>query len=344
MPANHATGRMRIAIVTDAWHPQRNGVVRVLDSVRVRVAALGHDVAVIGPDRFRSAPMPGYPEIRLALLPHRRLAGLLAAYRPDAVHIATEGPLGWAARRWCRRRAFPFTTAYHSRFPEYVRARLPVPLAWSYAVIRRFHAPAAAVLVPTERVRRELAVRGIGNLRDWSHGVDTGVFRPQPKDVLDLPRPIHLYVGRLAVEKNLPAFLGLDLPGSKVVVGDGPERRRLMTAYPDAHFFIADGDAELARYYAAADVFVFPSRTDTFGLVMLEALACGVPVAAFPVPGPLDVLGSSGAGVLDEDLARAAAAARTVPPDRCRARALALSWDAVARQFLGYLAPVQRGG
>lgn len=332
---------MRIAIVTDAWHPQRNGVVRVLATLAEVLGAMGHQVMVIEPGQFRTLPCPSYPEIPLAMMPGRRLAERLEAMQPDAVHLATEGPLGWAGRAWCRRRGLPFTTAYHTKFPHYVRARTGVPLAWPYALIRHFHAPSAAVLCPSPSVRGELEEWGFANAREWSHGVDTRTFRPQPKDFVgDLPRPLFMYVGRVAVEKDLPAFLSLDLPGSKMVVGNGPARAALMKRFPEVAWRIANGDAELSRYFAAGDCFVFPSRTDTFGLVMLEALASGVPVAAFPVPGPRDVLGSAPVGVLDEDLGRAAMAALSIPPQACREYASLFSWEVVARQFLSLLRPI----
>lgn len=305
---------MRIAIVTDAWHPQRNGVVRVVATLAETVRNLGHAVEVIEPGGFPTLPCPSYPEIPLAVLPGGRLARRLDQLAPEAVHIATEGPLGWAARRWCLRHGHPFTTAYHTKFPQYVRARTGVPLAWPYALIRRFHTPSAAVLCPSPSVHRELCQWGFTNAVEWSHGVDTATFRPQPKDFVDVPRPLFLYVGRVAVEKNLPAFLGLDLPGTRMVVGDGPARPGLMRRFPGVEWRIANGDAELSRYFAAADCFVFPSLTDTFGLVMLEALASGVPVAAFPVPGPRDVIGESAVGILDDDLAAAARAALSIPP------------------------------
>jgi glycosyltransferase involved in cell wall biosynthesis len=335
---------LRIAVVTDAWYPQPNGVVRVMGAVLDRLGALGHATAVIAPDGFRTVPCPTYPEIPLALFAGNGVARRIRAFAPDAIHIATEGPLGLAARAFCLRHRLPFTTAYHTKFPEYVHARTRLPLGCLYALMRRFHAPASAVLAPSPSVQRELAARGFANVRPWSHGVDTAVFRPQAKDFLDLPRPVHLYVGRVTVEKNLPAFLDLDLPGSKVVVGSGPLRDVLIQRYPAVHFYIANGDAELARYYAAADAFVFPSRTDTFGLVMLEALACGVPVAAFPVTGPLDVLGLMGAGetdagVLDEDLGSAARRALAKTPAACRAFAARFSWDAATEEFLAVLQP-----
>lgn len=331
---------MRIALATDAWYPQPNGVVRVLGTVMENLLARGHAVEVMSPDRFRTVPCPSYSEIRLAVMPARKTAAWLDGFEPDAVHIATEGPIGRAARAHCLKRGWPFSTAYHTKFPEYLQVRTGLPLSWLYAGVRKFHAPSGAVMVPAPAVHRELEARDFSNLRLWSHGVKTDVFHPGPKDYLDLPRPIHLYVGRVTVEKNLPAFLSLDLPGSKVVVGSGPAREQLMKRFPDAHFFIAANDVELNRYYNTGDVFVFPSRTDTFGLVMLEALACGVPVAAFPVTGPLDVIGHEGPGVLHEDLAQAARAAQAISPAACRAWALEFSWDRVTDQFLEFLQPI----
>ncbi|MBX9633544.1 MAG: glycosyltransferase family 1 protein [Magnetospirillum sp.] len=333
---------MRIAIVTDAWHPQRNGVVRVLSTLADTLRAMGHVVAVIEPGQFRTLPCPSYPEIPLALFPKRRLAALLEEFAPEAVHLATEGPLGWAGRAWCLRHGHPFTTAYHTKFPHYVRARTGVPLAWPYALMRRFHGPSAAVMCPSPSVHAELGEWGFTNAVEWSHGVDTAVFHPQPKDFLDVARPLFMYVGRVAVEKNLPAFLALDLPGTKMVVGDGPARAGLMARFPQVAWRIANGDSELSRYFAAADCFVFPSLTDTFGLVMLEALASGVPVAAFPVPGPLDVVGSTPVGVLDSDLGKAALAALDIPGELCRDYASLFSWNRVAVQFLDLLQPFGR--
>jgi len=333
---------VKILIVSDAWVPQVNGVVRTLQTTRRELERLGHVVEVIGPDRFLTVPLPTYAEIRIAVSPAPTLRRLIDAFGPDAIHIATEGPLGLAARAYCLRRDMPFTTAYHTRFPEYVRDRAPIPLALTYAMVRRFHAPARSVMVATPSIARDLTARGFRNIRFWGRGVDTELFRPRDKGWLDLPRPIFLYVGRVAVEKNVEAFLALDLPGTKLVVGDGPQRAELTAKYPDAVFVGAKQGEELARYYAAADVFVFPSRTDTFGLVLLEAMASGLPVAAFPVPGPLDVVGDSGAGVLDEDLGRAARKAlATVDPSHCRAHALTFSWAASARQFLSNLQPLE---
>ncbi|CAA7619521.1 putative glycosyl transferase (Group 1) [Candidatus Terasakiella magnetica] len=326
---------MRIALVTDAWSPQRNGVVRVLTALTAALTDMGHEIGVMEPSAFRTIPCPSYPEIPLALLPKSRLWSMLDAFKPDCVHLATEGPLGWAGRAWCRHKGYPFTTAYHTKFPEYVQARTGLPLVAAYAVMRAFHGKAAATLCPSPSVYDELRQRGFSQAVEWAHGVDTATFRPQDKDFFDLPRPLFMYVGRVAVEKNLPAFLSLDLPGTKVVVGDGPARAGLMRRFPDAHFRIVNGDAELSRAFAAGDVFVFPSRTDTFGLVMLEALASGVPVAAFPVPGPLDVVGKAPVGVLSEDLAAAALAALRIAPEACRTHACGFSWHNVATQFLG---------
>jgi glycosyltransferase involved in cell wall biosynthesis len=326
-------------IVTDAWHPQINGVVRTLDRLQLELGSLGHEVEIVGPDRFRNLPCPTYPDIRLALAPGGRLARLIDSFQPCAIHVATEGPLGWAARRYCLTRGLPFTTAFHTRFPEYVAARTGLPAALGYALLRRFHAPSSGVMVATASLEAELGARGFTNLRRWTRGVDTEMFRPRADALLDAPRPIHLYVGRLAVEKNLDAFLSLDLEGSKVVVGDGPQAAELERGYPEARFLGARVGEDLARLYAAADVFVFPSRTDTFGLVLLEALASGVPVAAFPVPGPLDVIDGSGAGALDEDLGTAIRAALRVPRGRCREHALTYSWRRSAEQFLDNLRP-----
>ena len=328
---------MRILVVTDAWYPQVNGVVRTLDTLRKRLEAFGHETFYLTPDRFRTVPCPTYPEIRLALAGTRAVGRLIDQFRPDAIHIATEGPLGWRARSHCRKREFPFTTSYHTRFPHYIHARARVPLAWTYAALRRFHAYSHGVMVATKTIEDDLRARGFQRLQRWSRGVDTALFHPRPKDFLSFSRPISLFVGRVAVEKNIEAFLALDLAGTKVVVGDGPMRGDLERRYPDVQFAGPHFGDDLARYYAAADVFVFPSRTDTFGLVLLEAMASGVPVAAYPVPGPLDVVDGSGAGCLDDDLAAAVKAALSIPPERCRAYAETFSWDASARQFLANL-------
>lgn len=331
---------MRIVIVTDAWHPQVNGVVRTLAALVRELEGAGRGVSLITPQDFRTLPCPTYPEIRLSLFPGRRVAALIEANHPCAIHIATEGPLGWAARSYCLGRGIPFTTAYHTRFPEYVQARFGLPLAVSYKVVRRFHAAAQSVMVATPTIEADLCSRGFRNIRRWTRGVDTELFHPGHDKVFDLARPIFLYVGRLAVEKNVEAFLALDLPGSKVVVGDGPQAEELKRRFPSAHFTGAKEGVDLARHYADADVFVFPSRTDTFGLVLLEALASGVPVAAYPVAGPKDVIGESPAGRLDEDLGRAALAALDIPKDVCLAHAREFSWAASARQFLDNLSPL----
>jgi 1,2-diacylglycerol 3-alpha-glucosyltransferase/glucuronosyltransferase len=331
---------MRILLVTDAWSPQVNGVVRALQRVRQECEALGHRFEVVAPDQFRTIPCPSYPEIRLALRPGRQIAAQLESFRPECIHIATEGPLGLAARRQCLRRGRPFTTSYHTRFPEYVSARWPVPLKLGYAWMRRFHRPSAGVMVATPTIRRALEAAGFTNVRDWSRGVDVELFRPDHPQALVLPRPVHLYVGRLAVEKNLGAFLALPIArGRKLVVGDGPELAGLRARYPGIHFAGAKFGLELARHYVCGDVFVFPSRTDTFGLVLLAALASGVPVAAYPVPGPLDVIGTSGCGVLDPDLGRAVERALQIPKERCRASASGFSWRRCAEQFLANLRP-----
>ena len=332
---------MRILLVTDAWYPQMNGVVRTLDTVGALLRADGHEVGLVSPRGFRTLPCPTYPEIRLSLFPARRVAAIVDAMSPDSIHIATEGPLGLAARRHCLRRGLAFTTSFHTRFPEYVQARFRVPPEWLYAWLRRFHNASAGVMVATATLQRELDLRGFARLLPWSRGVDTTLFRPRAKDFLVLPRPIWLYVGRVAVEKNIEAFLRLPLVGSKLVVGDGPRLAELARRHPDAHFVGAKSGLALAQHYAASDVFVFPSRTDTFGLVLLEALASGLPVAAFPVSGPLDVIGDSGAGALDDDLASACRRALAIPPERCVAYARRFSWPACARQFLANLRPAR---
>jgi glycosyltransferase involved in cell wall biosynthesis len=338
---------MRILVVTDAWHPQVNGVVRTLGTLHEELTRLGHEPVFITPDQFRSIPCPTYPEIRLAVRPGRRLARTIEANQPCAIHIATEGPLGWAARRYCIKHCLPFTTAYHTKFPEYIRARFRVPLPLSYRLIRRFHAPAMTVMVATQTIQTELENRGFARIRRWSRGVDTNLFRPRSAaeiaalapELGDLPRPIHLYVGRVAVEKNIQAFLAAVLPGSKLVVGDGPQLEQMKRKYPAVRFVGAKLGEALAAHYSAASVFVFPSRTDTFGLVLLEALASGVPVAAYKVPGPLDVIGTQPVGVLDDDLAVAACAALGISADACRAHALSFSWQACTLQFIDNLSP-----
>lgn len=330
---------MRIAIVTDAWSPQVNGVVRTLQSVRAVLEAQGHDVLVVSPDRFRSLPCPTYPEIRLAVTRTATVGSLLEGFRPQAIHIATEGPLCLAARRWCLKRGLPFTTAYHTQFPDYVAARTGVPAEWVWRYIRWFHAPAGAILASTPSIRSELAAHGLPQTRHWGRGVDLANFRPDGARhplMAGLAGPVQLYVGRVAIEKNLEAFLASGHPGTKVVVGDGPARAELAARFPEAVFLGARFGAELAECYRAADVFVFPSRTDTFGLVMIEAAACGTPVAAYPVTGPVDVLTPT-LGAMAERLDDAIAAALTLDRGACAAEAQAFTWEASAGQFLDAL-------
>jgi glycosyltransferase involved in cell wall biosynthesis len=330
---------MRIAIVSDAGPPQVNGVVTTLENTRREIEALGHAVRMITPREFPTAPCPTYPDIRLAVKPASCLSRMLGDFGPQAIHITTEGPLGLAARRYCLRAGLPFTTSFHTRFPEYVYLRLRIPTRWTYAAVRWFHAPARCTMVATSSLRRELEQRGFRHLALWSRGVDTELFQPRSEALLTDERPIFTYMGRVAVEKNLEAFLSLDLPGAKYVIGDGPQLASLRSKYPAVRFTGMKKGLELARYLAATDVFVFPSLTDTFGLVMLEAMACGVPVAAYPVQGPLDVVTDGETGVLDRDLGQAAMAALALNRHRCREYALRYSWRATTLQFLEHLCP-----
>lgn len=332
---------MRILLVTDAWLPQVNGVVRTLQTTCGALQKAGHQVERISPETFRTVPCPSYPEIRLALFAGREVARRIESYQPDAIHIATEGPLGLAARRWCLRHGAPFTTAYHTQFPDYLakRTRLPSSLFWPF--IRWFHGPAQRTMVSTGSIAGQLEANGIGPTHRWGRGVDLELFHPDidvHPAMATLPRPLQLYVGRVAVEKNIEAFLSSAHQGSKVVVGDGPAREPLERKYPNAHFLGALKGRTLASAYASADVLVFPSRTDTFGLVIIEALACGTPVAAYPVPGPIDVL-SEKAGALREDLDEAIAVALTRDRRRCRSYAEGFSWQASTEQFLAGLEP-----
>jgi glycosyltransferase involved in cell wall biosynthesis len=329
--------------VTDAWRPQVNGVVRTLATVADELAGMGHVVEVIGPDRFRTVPCPTYPEIRLAILPGRKLKRLIAAFQPDHMHIATEGPLGLAARAWARRRGARFTTSFHTRFAEYISARTRLPAGLFYPVLRRFHNGGSGTLIATESLLADLRQRGFRRLGAWTRGVDLDQFRPEPAEAYDgLPRPIFAYVGRVSVEKNIAAFLKLDLPGSKVVVGGGPQLESLRAAFPGVTFTGPRFGAELARAYAGADVFVFPSRTDTFGLVLLEALACGTPIAAYNVTGPKDIIASATApvGAVGDDLRAAALAALSANRADCRAHAERFSWRACAERFAAHLVPL----
>ena len=328
----------KITIVTDAWKPQINGVVRSIEQTVDELKRMGIDVVLITPQMFTSIPCPTYPEIRLALTVPGQIGQMLAQEEPTYVHIATEGPLGLSARAWCLRMAKPFSTSYHTRFPEYVSARWPIPENLAYAYVRYFHNAGNVCMVATESLEQELSAKGFQNLRRWSRGIDAHLFRPMPKlDMpFDLPRPIFMTVGRIAVEKNLPAFLDLDLPGSKVVVGDGPAREDLQARYPDVHFTGFRTGEALAETYAQADVFVFPSKTDTFGNTILEAMASGVPVAAHPVTGPGDILKNhADAGALDDDLRAACLKALECSPTAARALAESYSWRAATEQFWG---------
>ena len=339
-PSAPALHQERVLIVTDAWAPQVNGVVRTLEILGRDLEALGHDVRYATPEGRFTIPMPTYPEIRLAIFPRKSLEAMIADFKPTAIHIATEGTLGFSARAICLKRKIPFSTSFHTRFPEYLKARVPfIPLNAVYAFLRWFHGPATAMMVATPSLMREMQSHGFTNCRIWSRGVDVDVFRPIPGADMPFARPIWLSVGRVAVEKNLDAFLSLNLPGTKVVIGDGPALATLKARYPDAKFLGSKTGENLVRHYAASDVFVFPSKTDTFGLVLLEALACGVPVAAYPVQGPLDVIGDAPVGVLSDDLKDACLQALKIPRDDARAFAKTRSWRACTAQFLANLPP-----
>lgn len=329
---------LRVIIATDAWKPQLNGVVRTLDTLGQILSRFGNEVRYITPNEFKSVPLPSYPEIRLSILPNRRVAKIINEFKPDAVHIATEGPLGRAARRFCKRRGYPFTTSFHTRFPEYAAERWAVPISWGYAVLKDFHKDGETMMVATPGLMDELKERGFAKMKLWARGVDLDAFKPGDRSSFDrYPRPIFLYVGRLAVEKSIEDFLALDLPGTKLVVGDGPQRAELEEKYKDAVFVGPKFDEDLTRYYQGADVFVFPSRTDTFGLVNVEALACGVPVAAYPVRGPLEILDGApeGCGAMSADLRAACLAAyEKRDPAACRRHAERFSWEAATRQFI----------
>jgi glycosyltransferase involved in cell wall biosynthesis len=344
---------MKIALITDAWQPQVNGVVTTLVELVQGLQEQGHLVEVIHPGLFKTRPCPGYAGIDLAIRPYRQLAELLDACQPDAVHVATEGPLGWAARKHCLRRNWAFTTAFHTKFPEILHAALKVPLAWGYALFRHFHRHSSGVMVPTQGVLRMLEKRGFSHLRSWTHGVDTRLFAytPQPRIYLPLStmlRPISLFVGRVSYEKGIEQFLQMDIPGTKVVCGVGPLLEGFQEQYPQTQWVGLLKRDELAQLYASADVFVFPSRNETFGLVMLEAMACGTPVAAFPVDGPLEVLGADkGAaqgGVLDIDLLQAWQEARKIPRHEARLRSLNFSWSEATQSFISHLVPVSLSG
>ncbi|MFM5924885.1 MAG: glycosyltransferase family 4 protein [Novosphingobium sp.] len=341
---------MRIAICTDAWHPQINGVVRSLSSTVTKLVERGYAVELVTPQQFRTLPMPGYAEIRLALAPRFGTRRTLTAFAPDIVHIATEGPIGWSARGWCLARGVPFTTAFHTRFPDYAAVRTGLDAERFWPIMRRFHARSRAVLVSTPALGRELEERGLPNWRLWSRGIDRDLFHPGHAplpELAALPGPVLLYVGRVAAEKNLPAFLDCDVPGQKVVVGDGPDLAALKARYPGVRFLGALSGKELARAYCSGDVFVFPSRTDTFGLVLIEALSCGLPVAAYPVAGPLDIVGLHGRGpgndlpatigALDEDLTAAIRKALRLDPLGAAMAGAGYSWDRATDQFVAAL-------
>jgi glycosyltransferase involved in cell wall biosynthesis len=333
---------MRIAIITDAWHPQTNGVVTTLEQTGRCLTAMGHEVLYVTPEPFRTIPMPSYPSIRLALFPRKKVFEMLDKYKPESVHVATEGPLGQAGRKYCVRRRLSFTTSYHTQFPQYVRLRIPIPLRLTYSILRRFHRAAHKVLVATESQRQELERRGFKNVVLWTRGVDTKLFKPGDKSLIKDSRPISIYMGRVAVEKNIEAFLSMQLPGTKYIVGDGPDFDSLRDKFPDAKFVGFKFGEELARYLAACDVFVFPSRTDTFGLVMLEAMACGLPVAAYPVTGPIDVIRDGETGIMRDDLTTATQLALELDGSKARAFAESRSWEAATAQFLSHLAITAR--
>src|ERR1700726_1402289 len=332
---------MRILIATDAWHPQVNGVVRTLTSLKRAAGSLGADIEFLNPEGFPSMELPTYPGLRVAWTNRREIARRIEAANPEAIHIATEGPVGWAVRAYCRRHGLAFTTSYTTRFPEYIAVRSIIPASVSYAVLRHFHAAATMTMIATSSLRQELAAKGFKRLGFWTRGVDTDLFRPDDVADLDLPRPIFMTMGRVAVEKNLEAFVALDLPGSKVVIGDGPQRAALARQYPKVSFLGEKTGQDLTSHLAAADVFVFPSLTDTFGVVQLEALACGTPVAAFPVTGPLDVIADHPIGALDTDLRSACLRALGMSREACRNFALERSWENSARQFIGNLTVLQ---
>ena len=334
---------MNILIITDAWEPQINGVVRTLKQTKRELEIMGHVVDILSPLEFKTIPCPTYPDIALSLFPGRKIARRIKAFKPDALHISTEGPLGLAARSYAVRNKLPFSTAYHTRFPEYVKARTGIPVAITYKFLKWFHRQSLAVMAPTTTVKKDLESYGFTNVVLWSRGVDLSRFEVQPSEKLNSTKPIFLNVGRVAVEKNIEAFLELNLPGSKVVIGDGPSLPYLKEKYPLVQFLGAKDQSQLPEYYNSADVFVFPSKTDTFGLVLLEAMACGLPVAAYPVTGPIDVIGQSTAGALHEDLEIACLTALKISRETARQYAEGFSWQAATEQFVKHLQPVPPG-
>ena len=331
---------LRIAFITDAWHPQINGVVTTLHNTCLTLGELGHDVKVISPDQFKTIPCPSYPSIRLAINCYGKVSQQMDEFNPERVHIATEGPLGLAARKYCLKHKLAFTTSFHTLFAEYINLRFKIPVSMGYAFLRWFHGPAKKVMVATPSVEADLIARGFKNqLVRWTRGVKTDFYYPRDEDFLELPRPIAMFVGRVAIEKNIAAFLAVDFPGSKVIVGDGPQLKELKEQFPEAVFVGFQSGEPLARHLASADVFVFPSRTDTFGIVLLDALASGVPVAAYPVTGPLDVITSDKVGNLNEDLKVAMTEALKLDPQDCRNFALNYTWAHCTEQFFNNLVP-----
>ncbi|MDD5462190.1 MAG: glycosyltransferase family 1 protein [Methylococcales bacterium] len=331
---------LRIAFISDAWQPQINGVVTTIENTCAILERSGHQIKLITPDQFKTIPCPTYPSIQLALACYGKLKNSLDEFNPQRIHIATEGPLGMAARRYCLNRRLAFTTSFHTLFAQYINLRFKIPVSWGYGFLRWFHAPAKRVMVATSSVESELKARGFKNsLVRWSRGVDSDFFHPRNKNFISLPRPVSMFVGRVAIEKNIEAFLTLDISGTKVVVGDGPQLKELRAKYPDTVFVGFQSGELLASYMAAADVFVFPSRTDTFGIVMLDALASGIPVAAFPVTGPVDVINSDKVGKLDEDLKKAITEALQLDSQDCRNYALDYSWANCTEQFINNLVP-----
>lgn len=331
---------MRIALISDAWHPQINGVVTTLSNSVATLKMLGYEVELITPDRFRTYPWPGYPDVGLAFLCGPRLRSIIKAFKPDALHLVTEGPIGYAARRYCREFGYHYTSSYLSQFPEYFKLRIGFPVMISSTYLRWFHSESARVMVATASMAKEMSQRGYLRLTRWSRGVDTELFRPREKDFIKDQRPIFMFTGRVAIEKNIEAFLKLDLPGTKYIIGDGPYREVLEKKYPAVRFTGYQQGEKLARFMAAADVFVFPSLTDTFGVVLLEALACGVPVAAYPVQGPKDVITDARVGILSENLQQAAITALSLNSQDCRRYALEYTWEKCTEQFVDNLVPM----
>ena len=330
---------MRIVLISDAWHPQINGVVTTLTNTVATLKRLGHEVELITPDRFRTYPWPGYPDVGMAFLCGPKLRPIIKAFKPDAMHLVTEGPIGYAARRFCREFGYHYTSSYLSQFPEYFKLRIGFPVTISSAYLRWFHSESKKVMVATPSLAAEMRQKGYLHLACWSRGVDTSLYCPRSKDFIKDPRPIFMFTGRVAIEKNIESFLKLDLPGTKYVIGDGPHRDILMKKYPDVRFTGYQKGETLARYMAAADVFVFPSLTDTFGVVMLEALASGVPVAAYPVQAPKDVIQNDQIGILNDDLQQAAMKALSLNSQTCRQYALGYTWEKCTQQFVDNLVP-----